>query len=77
MGEPVSSAPTPGILSWDEFRSFWISWREGGVQVKQISLDYLHFACVINGHIIDLTKDWIIFLSVCVLYLFVFDCINY
>ncbi|KAI7791344.1 C3 and PZP-like alpha-2-macroglobulin domain-containing protein 8 isoform X1 [Triplophysa rosa] len=33
MGEPVASTPTPGILSWDEFRSFWISWREGGVQV--------------------------------------------
>ncbi|XP_052446900.1 C3 and PZP-like alpha-2-macroglobulin domain-containing protein 8 isoform X1 [Carassius gibelio] len=33
MGEPVASAPTPGILSWDEFRSFWISWRGGGVQV--------------------------------------------
>ncbi|XP_051551444.1 C3 and PZP-like alpha-2-macroglobulin domain-containing protein 8 [Myxocyprinus asiaticus] len=33
MGEPVASAPTPGILSWDEFRSFWISWRERGVQV--------------------------------------------
>lgn len=34
MGEPVASASTPGILSWDEFRSFWISWREGGVQVN-------------------------------------------
>uniref|UniRef100_A0A8B9H8M1 C3 and PZP like alpha-2-macroglobulin domain containing 8 n=2 Tax=Astyanax mexicanus TaxID=7994 RepID=A0A8B9H8M1_ASTMX len=33
MGEPVANVPTPGILSWDEFRSFWISWREGGVQV--------------------------------------------
>ncbi|XP_056303565.1 C3 and PZP-like alpha-2-macroglobulin domain-containing protein 8 [Danio aesculapii] len=33
MGEPVVSTPTPGILSWDEFRSFWISWRGGGVQV--------------------------------------------
>ncbi|KAG5851317.1 hypothetical protein ANANG_G00091890 [Anguilla anguilla] len=35
MGEQVASAPTPGVLSWDEFRSFWISWRaraagEGG-----------------------------------------------
>ncbi|KAG7488064.1 hypothetical protein MATL_G00029970 [Megalops atlanticus] len=33
MGEPVVSAATPGILSWDEFRSFWISWRGGVVQV--------------------------------------------
>ncbi|XP_065102652.1 C3 and PZP-like alpha-2-macroglobulin domain-containing protein 8 [Paramisgurnus dabryanus] len=33
MGEPVANAQTPGILSWDEFRSFWISWRGGGVQV--------------------------------------------
>ncbi|XP_035593483.1 C3 and PZP-like alpha-2-macroglobulin domain-containing protein 8 isoform X2 [Oncorhynchus keta] len=33
MGEPVVSAPTPGILSWDEFRSFWVSWNGGGVQV--------------------------------------------
>ncbi|KAJ8419039.1 hypothetical protein AAFF_G00005380 [Aldrovandia affinis] len=33
MGEQVASAPTPGILSWDEFRSFWISWRGDGVQV--------------------------------------------
>ncbi|XP_066551233.1 C3 and PZP-like alpha-2-macroglobulin domain-containing protein 8 isoform X2 [Amia ocellicauda] len=33
MGEPVASTATPGILSWDEFRSFWISWRGGLVQV--------------------------------------------
>ncbi|KAL1022981.1 hypothetical protein UPYG_G00035010 [Umbra pygmaea] len=33
MGEPVVSAPTPSILSWDEFRSFWISWKGGVVQV--------------------------------------------
>nr|XP_015220823.1 PREDICTED: C3 and PZP-like alpha-2-macroglobulin domain-containing protein 8 [Lepisosteus oculatus] len=33
MGEPVASAGTPGILSWDEFRSFWISWGGGRVQV--------------------------------------------
>ncbi|XP_029905241.1 C3 and PZP-like alpha-2-macroglobulin domain-containing protein 8 [Myripristis murdjan] len=33
MGEPLVSAPTPGILSWDEFRSFWISWKGGVVQV--------------------------------------------
>ncbi|CAB1331426.1 unnamed protein product, partial [Coregonus sp. 'balchen'] len=32
MGEPVVSAPTPGILSWDEFRSFWVSWKGGVVQ---------------------------------------------
>ncbi|XP_068599327.1 C3 and PZP-like alpha-2-macroglobulin domain-containing protein 8 [Brachionichthys hirsutus] len=33
MGEPLVSAATPGILSWDEFRSFWISWKGGLVQV--------------------------------------------
>ncbi|XP_048833102.1 C3 and PZP-like alpha-2-macroglobulin domain-containing protein 8 isoform X1 [Brienomyrus brachyistius] len=33
MGDPVASATTPGILSWDEFRSFWISWKGGVVQV--------------------------------------------
>ncbi|TWW57860.1 C3 and PZP-like alpha-2-macroglobulin domain-containing protein 8 [Takifugu flavidus] len=33
MGEPLVSAATPGILSWDEFRSFWISWRGSVVQV--------------------------------------------
>lgn len=33
MGEPLVSVPTPGILSWDEFRSFWISWKGGVVQV--------------------------------------------
>ncbi|KAI4828654.1 hypothetical protein KUCAC02_022733 [Chaenocephalus aceratus] len=33
MGEPLISAATPGLLSWDEFRSFWISWKGGVVQV--------------------------------------------
>ncbi|KAJ1085590.1 hypothetical protein NDU88_005720 [Pleurodeles waltl] len=33
MGEPVASANTAGILSWDEFRSFWISWKNGIIQV--------------------------------------------
>ncbi|KAL6107852.1 cpamd8 [Pungitius sinensis] len=33
MGEPLVSAATPGVLSWDEFRSFWISWKGGVVQV--------------------------------------------
>ncbi|KAM6962537.1 C3 and PZP-like alpha-2-macroglobulin domain-containing protein 8 [Aplochiton taeniatus] len=33
MEDPVVSAPTPGILSWEEFRSFWISWKGGMVQV--------------------------------------------
>lgn len=33
MGEPVGSAHTPHILSWDEFRSFWIRWKAGLVQV--------------------------------------------
>lgn len=35
MGEPLVSVPTPGILSWDEFRSFWISWKGGVVQVRR------------------------------------------
>ncbi|KAM4548817.1 C3 and PZP-like alpha-2-macroglobulin domain-containing protein 8 isoform 1-T1 [Odontesthes bonariensis] len=33
MGDPLVSVPTPGILSWDEFRSFWISWSGGTLQV--------------------------------------------
>nr|XP_057929611.1 C3 and PZP-like alpha-2-macroglobulin domain-containing protein 8 isoform X2 [Doryrhamphus excisus] len=33
MGEALVSVPTPGILSWDEFRSFWISWKGSLVQV--------------------------------------------
>ncbi|XP_061594140.1 C3 and PZP-like alpha-2-macroglobulin domain-containing protein 8 [Cololabis saira] len=33
MGDALVSASTPSILSWDEFRSFWISWRGGSVQV--------------------------------------------
>uniref|UniRef100_A0A4W4E1G7 Kazal-like domain-containing protein n=1 Tax=Electrophorus electricus TaxID=8005 RepID=A0A4W4E1G7_ELEEL len=33
MSEPVASVPTPSLLSWDEFRSFWINWRGEGVQV--------------------------------------------
>ncbi|KAM9619623.1 C3 and PZP-like alpha-2-macroglobulin domain-containing protein 8 isoform 6-T8 [Morphnus guianensis] len=33
MGEPVASRDTAGILSWDEFRSFWISWKNGIIQV--------------------------------------------
>ncbi|KAG8126756.1 putative C3 and PZP-like alpha-2-macroglobulin domain-containing protein [Naja naja] len=33
MGEPVASTETIGILSWDEFRSFWISWAHGVIQV--------------------------------------------
>nr|XP_020636674.1 C3 and PZP-like alpha-2-macroglobulin domain-containing protein 8 [Pogona vitticeps] len=33
MGEPVASAETAGILSWDEFRTFWISWDHGIIQV--------------------------------------------
>ncbi|XP_061833863.1 C3 and PZP-like alpha-2-macroglobulin domain-containing protein 8 isoform X1 [Nerophis lumbriciformis] len=33
MGEALVTVPTPGILSWDEFRSFWISWKAGLVQV--------------------------------------------
>ncbi|XP_048651313.1 C3 and PZP-like alpha-2-macroglobulin domain-containing protein 8, partial [Marmota marmota marmota] len=33
MGEPVASAHTAKILSWDEFRTFWVSWRDGLVQV--------------------------------------------
>ncbi|XP_054835570.1 C3 and PZP-like alpha-2-macroglobulin domain-containing protein 8 [Eublepharis macularius] len=33
MGEPVASAETAGLLSWDEFRSFWIRWANGVIQV--------------------------------------------
>ncbi|XP_053442153.1 C3 and PZP-like alpha-2-macroglobulin domain-containing protein 8 isoform X3 [Nycticebus coucang] len=33
MGEPVASAYTAKILSWDEFRTFWISWHGGLIQV--------------------------------------------
>ncbi|XP_060089087.1 C3 and PZP-like alpha-2-macroglobulin domain-containing protein 8 [Heteronotia binoei] len=33
MSEPVASAETPGLLSWDEFRTFWISWADGLIQV--------------------------------------------
>ncbi|RXM94927.1 C3 and PZP-like alpha-2-macroglobulin domain-containing protein 8 [Acipenser ruthenus] len=33
MGEPLASTGTEGILSWDEFRNFWVSWRNGVVQV--------------------------------------------
>ncbi|XP_072260760.1 C3 and PZP-like alpha-2-macroglobulin domain-containing protein 8 isoform X2 [Pyxicephalus adspersus] len=33
MGEPVASANTAAILSWDEFRAFWISWKNGLIQV--------------------------------------------
>ncbi|XP_053709629.1 C3 and PZP-like alpha-2-macroglobulin domain-containing protein 8 [Synchiropus splendidus] len=33
MGDALVSVATPGILSWDEFRSFWISWKGGSVQV--------------------------------------------
>ncbi|XP_034035690.1 C3 and PZP-like alpha-2-macroglobulin domain-containing protein 8 [Thalassophryne amazonica] len=33
LGEVLVSASTPGILSWDEFRGFWISWKGGIVQV--------------------------------------------
>ncbi|KAH0625707.1 hypothetical protein JD844_033906 [Phrynosoma platyrhinos] len=33
MGDPVASAQTEGILSWDEFRTFWIQWSNGVIQV--------------------------------------------
>uniref|UniRef100_H9G5Q9 Kazal-like domain-containing protein n=1 Tax=Anolis carolinensis TaxID=28377 RepID=H9G5Q9_ANOCA len=33
MGDPVASAETEGILSWDEFRTFWIRWDHGVIQV--------------------------------------------
>ncbi|OCU00810.1 hypothetical protein XELAEV_180065884mg, partial [Xenopus laevis] len=32
MGDPVSSASTSSVLSWDEFRAFWISWKNGVIQ---------------------------------------------
>ncbi|KAM5193804.1 C3 and PZP-like alpha-2-macroglobulin domain-containing protein 8 [Mantella aurantiaca] len=33
MGEPIASANTAAILSWDEFHAFWISWKNGFIQV--------------------------------------------
>ncbi|XP_025313723.2 C3 and PZP-like alpha-2-macroglobulin domain-containing protein 8 isoform X5 [Canis lupus dingo] len=33
MGDPVASTHTAKILSWDEFRTFWISWHGGFIQV--------------------------------------------
>ncbi|XP_006147251.1 C3 and PZP-like alpha-2-macroglobulin domain-containing protein 8 [Tupaia chinensis] len=33
MSEPVASAYTAKILSWDEFRTFWIGWHGGLIQV--------------------------------------------
>ncbi|XP_066492385.1 C3 and PZP-like alpha-2-macroglobulin domain-containing protein 8 [Tiliqua scincoides] len=45
MGEPVASAETAGILSWDEFRSFWVSWANGVIQVG-------HGTSVLNESII-------------------------
>jgi hypothetical protein len=33
VGEPVVGAHTPKILSWHEFRTFWISWHRGLIQV--------------------------------------------
>ncbi|KAJ6664317.1 hypothetical protein lerEdw1_008536 [Lerista edwardsae] len=45
MGEPVTSAETAGILSWDEFRSFWVSWANGIIQVG-------HGPAVLNESII-------------------------
>ncbi|XP_061457145.1 C3 and PZP-like alpha-2-macroglobulin domain-containing protein 8 isoform X3 [Rhineura floridana] len=33
MGEAVASVESPGILSWDGFRSFWVSWANGIIQV--------------------------------------------
>lgn len=33
MGEPVASTHTAKILSWDEFRTFWISWHGRRIQV--------------------------------------------
>lgn len=32
MGDPVASTHTAKILSWDEFRTFWISWHGGFIQ---------------------------------------------
>ncbi|XP_038157657.1 C3 and PZP-like alpha-2-macroglobulin domain-containing protein 8 [Cyprinodon tularosa] len=33
MGDPLVSVSTPGLLSWNEFRSFWISWKGGVIKV--------------------------------------------
>ncbi|XP_078742084.1 C3 and PZP-like alpha-2-macroglobulin domain-containing protein 8 [Lampetra fluviatilis] len=32
-GPALASAATPDLLSWDEFRTFWVSWADGLVQV--------------------------------------------
>lgn len=48
MGEPVVSVPTPGILSWDEFRSFWISWKGGIIQVRQKGNCIMKVFCLIQ-----------------------------
>lgn len=34
MGEPVAGTHTAKILSWDEFRTFWISWHGGLIQAR-------------------------------------------
>ncbi|KAM8765901.1 LOW QUALITY PROTEIN: C3 and PZP-like alpha-2-macroglobulin domain-containing protein 8 [Rhynchonycteris naso] len=34
MGEPVASTHMAKILSWDEFRAFWISWHGGLIQAR-------------------------------------------
>ncbi|KAF3829306.1 hypothetical protein GH733_003570 [Mirounga leonina] len=36
MGDPVASTHTAKILSWDEFRTFWISWHGGPPEVRFI-----------------------------------------
>ncbi|XP_029002338.1 C3 and PZP-like alpha-2-macroglobulin domain-containing protein 8 [Betta splendens] len=65
MGEPLVSAATPGILSWDEFRSFWISWKGGAVQVGHGSHPsnesvILHWSGQIPGqvHHIGFSTGW-------------------
>ncbi|XP_072019893.1 LOW QUALITY PROTEIN: C3 and PZP-like alpha-2-macroglobulin domain-containing protein 8 [Amphiura filiformis] len=33
MGDQVAMAETPKIVSWDEFRAFWITWESGEIKV--------------------------------------------
>ncbi|XP_072173933.1 C3 and PZP-like alpha-2-macroglobulin domain-containing protein 8 [Diadema setosum] len=32
-GPKIQTASTPGIVSWDEFRAFWISWSDTQIQI--------------------------------------------
>lgn len=55
MGEPVASAETAGILSWDEFRSFWVSWANGVIQVRMFGFYFFPFIKRLPKHSIQLS----------------------